>query len=742
MRLLYTIINFVILAAVLFLVGRKLVAGIFRSHRDSVREGLRRSAEGFETAAALETRLAEVRAQQEAQYAEDNIGSAEHLDALFAADNAEAEALRIAADEKLENALQVQRLQMLRSASGVFSARLTESARALLSQEPFVSEFRSHEAALAEEILALADITPGDRVYLEQKKALYVTLRSAFPLDPALAERFRTHMTEKAGNISFRVLTDETLIGGMQLRVGDTVYDGTVANLLRTLPERLKDLPDDPEQQTRWLREVLGSQRVQVEELQFGRVLSVSDGICWLDGLEDVMYGELLGFENGVEGMVLSVESGRVGCVVFEDYEHLQEFSPVRRLGRMADVPAGEALLGRVVNALGAPLDGKGPVWASERRPIETPAPAILDRKSVSVPLHTGIKAVDALVPIGRGQRELIIGDRQTGKTAIAVNAILNQKGKDVICVYVAIGQKESSVASVVNTLEQKGALNYTVVVCADAFQSAPMRYIAPYAGMAMAEYFMYRGQDVLIVFDDLSKQAVAYREMSLLLHRPSGREAYPGDVFYLHSRLLERAARLSPEAGGGSITALPIVETQAGDISAYIPTNVISITDGQIFLESDLLRSGQRPAVNVGLSVSRVGGAAQIGAMRQIAGRLRMDLAQYRGLASFAQFGADIDASTRSVLDRGERMTAVLLQPLYAAIPVEEQVLAIFAVSHGFADDLPAAQVNAFTDALAARFRAAHPDALARIASGEKMSEEFMAELSELIEKFKEKVQ
>ena len=420
-------------------------------------------------------------------------------------------------------------------------------------------------------------------------------------------------------------------------------------------------------------------------------------------------------------------------------YDRVQEGQKVRRTGRIIEVPVGEELIGRVVDALGDPIDGGGELHALHSRAIESPAPGVIDRKGVSVPMQTGIKAIDALVPIGRGQRELIIGDRQTGKTAIALDAIINQKGKDLICIYVAIGQKESTVAGVVEKLRQHGAMDYTIVVCASASESAPMLYIAPYAGAAMGEYFMYKGRDVLIVYDDLSKQAVAYREISLLLHRPPGREAYPGDVFYLHSRLLERAARLSEAAGGGSMTALPIIETQAGDISAYIPTNVISITDGQIFLETDLFNSGVRPAVNVGLSVSRVGGSAQLAAMKQVAGRLRMDLAQYRELAAFAQFGSDLDKTTQATFHRGDRMTELLKQGQYAPMDASDQVVAIFAVNEGFADSVELKEIGRFEKELLAYVGARWPELRAYILSNGKLNAGQLDRLRGLIRDFKE---
>ena len=486
------------------------------------------------------------------------------------------------------------------------------------------------------------------------------------------------------------------------------------------------------------IRRKLTAVDTDIDVFQTGEVISVSDGICRVSGLADVMAGEMLDFPGDLRGMVMDLDSENVGVVLLGNYEHVQEGMSVRRTGRIIEVPVGDCMIGRVVDALGRPVDGQGPINAVEHRAIESPAPSVLNRKSVSVPLQTGIKAIDALVPIGRGQRELIIGDRQTGKTAIAIDTILNQKGKDVICIYVAIGQKESTVASVVETLRSHGAMDYTTVVCAHASEPAPMLYIAPYAGAAIGEAFMYAGKDVLIVYDDLSKQAVAYREISLLLQRPPGREAYPGDVFYLHSRLLERAARLSDELGGGSMTALPIIETQAGDISAYIPTNVISITDGQIFLETDLFHSGVRPAINVGLSVSRVGGAAQLGAMKQVAGRLRMDLAQYRELASFAQFGSDLDKATRQTLDRGAHMTELLKQPQYSPLDAADQVIGIFAAAEGYTDEIAMENMARFESELVETVHRAIPELADEIRSGKKLRPERLTQLRGVIEEFK----
>ncbi|WP_201326860.1 F0F1 ATP synthase subunit alpha [Streptococcus suis] len=436
-----------------------------------------------------------------------------------------------------------------------------------------------------------------------------------------------------------------------------------------------------------------------------GVVTYIGDGIARAQGLDNAMSGELLVFENGTIGMAQNLETNDVGIIILGQFTDIREGSVVRRTGKIMEVPVGSALIGRVINPLGQPVDGLGEIRTSKTRPIEYPAPGVMQRKSVNEPLQTGLKAIDALVPIGRGQRELIIGDRQTGKTSVAIDAILNQKGQDMICIYVAIGQKESTVRTQVETLRQYGALDYTIVVTASASQPSPLLFLAPYAGVAMAEEFMYEGKHVLIVYDDLSKQAVAYRELSLLLRRPPGREAYPGDVFYLHSRLLERSAKVSDELGGGSITALPFIETQAGDISAYIATNVISITDGQIFLKDDLFNSGIRPAIDAGSSISRVGGSAQIKAMKKVAGTLRIDLASYRELEAFTQFGSDLDAATQAKLNRGRRTVEVLKQPLHKPLPVEKQVLILYALTNGFLDSVPIDDILAFEEELYSYF-------------------------------------
>jgi F-type H+/Na+-transporting ATPase subunit alpha len=470
-----------------------------------------------------------------------------------------------------------------------------------------------------------------------------------------------------------------------------------------------------------------------------GTVIQVGDGIARIHGLEKAMAGELLEFPNGIYGMAMNLEEDNIGCVILGPFTTIKEGDQVKRTGRIVEVPVGEAMIGRVVNALGQPIDGKGEIKASKFRPIEANAPGVVYRKSVHEPMQTGLKSIDAIVPIGRGQRELIIGDRQTGKTAVAVDTIINQKGQDVICIYVAIGQKASTVAGVVKTLQDNGAMDYTIVVSATASEPAPMLYIAPYSGCAMGEEFMYNGKHVLIVYDDLSKQAAAYRELSLLLKRPPGREAYPGDVFYLHSRLLERAAKLSPDLGSGSMTALPIIETQAGDVSAYIPTNVISITDGQIFLEADLFYSGFRPAINVGISVSRVGGSAQIKAMKQVAGQLRLDLAQYRELAAFAQFGSDLDKITQMRLSRGQRTMEILKQAQYQPMPVEEEVVVIYAAVKGLVDDIEVDKIGEFEEEYLRFMRSVKADLLTRIRNEKALSDELNAEIEKAINEFKQ---
>ena len=486
------------------------------------------------------------------------------------------------------------------------------------------------------------------------------------------------------------------------------------------------------------IKERIENFEIKVDINEVGKVVSIGDGIAKAYGLSNVMAGEMVEFENGVKGMVLNLEESSVGIVVLGQYETIREGMSVKRLGQLLKIPVGEKLVGRIVNPLGEPLDGKGPIESDEVRFVEEKAPGIMDRKSVHEPLQTGIKAIDALVPVGRGQRELIIGDRQTGKTTLAIDTIINQKGQGVTCIYVAIGQKQSTVASLVQKLEEAGAMEYTIVVNAGASDPSALQFLAPYAGVTMAEYFRDNAKHAVIFYDDLSKHAVAYREMSLILRRPPGREAYPGDVFYLHSRLLERAAKLSDEKGAGSITAFPIIETQAGDVSAYIPTNVISITDGQIFLETDLFNSGIRPAINVGLSVSRVGGAAQIKAMKQVSGTLRLDLAAFRELQAFAQFASDLDEASRNQLERGQRMVELLKQPPYQPIPVEKQVVALYAGTRGFLDDIPVNAITKFERELYVFMDTKYSNILEAIRESKKLDDETEEELKKAIEDFK----
>jgi F-type H+-transporting ATPase subunit alpha len=492
-----------------------------------------------------------------------------------------------------------------------------------------------------------------------------------------------------------------------------------------------------PEEVSNIIRTEIENYKKSLDIASVGTVVEIGDGIARIYGLQDAMSGELLEFPNGIKGMALNLEENNVGAVILGDYKQIKEGDIVKATGKITEVPAGEELLGRVVNSLGEPIDGKGEVKASKYMAVERQASGIIQRKPVTEPLQTGIKAIDGMIPIGRGQRELIIGDRQTGKTAVVLDAIINQKDTDVYCVYVAIGQKRSTVAQVQKKLEEAGAMAYTTIVAATASESAPLQYLAPYTGVAMAEYFMEQGKHVLIIYDDLSKHAVAYREMSLLLRRPPGREAYPGDVFYLHSRLLERAAKLSDELGGGSITALPIIETQAGDISAYIPTNVISITDGQMFLESDLFNAGFRPAINAGISVSRVGGSAQIKAMKQVAAKVKLELAQYTELLAFAQFGSDLDKATRDQLNRGARIMEILKQPQYSPYKVEDQVVVFFAVTNGYFDTVELERVKEFEIGLLKSLRD-DSEIMDSIATKKELTKDTQAELERFIDKYR----
>ncbi|MCD8241129.1 MAG: F0F1 ATP synthase subunit alpha [Lachnospiraceae bacterium] len=530
---------------------------------------------------------------------------------------------------------------------------------------------------------------------------------------------------------------------GFILRVGSEAYDLSAAGRRKLLREKIDALDlTDPETAFSH-KEVISILKgsldgIEIESQEIGTVSRVGDGIAYINGVDHAMYGEVLVFESGLRGMVQDIRENEIGCILFGKDSEISEGSSVSRTGRMAGVPVGDAYIGRVVNALGAPIDGKGEIEASDYRPVEQPAPGIVDRQSVDTPLETGILSIDSMFPIGRGQRELIIGDRQTGKTSIATDTILNQKGKKVICIYVAIGQKASTVSKLVHTFENAGAMDYTIVVSSTASDPAPLQYIAPYTGTALAEYFMHRGQDVLIVYDDLSKHAVAYRSLSLLLERSPGREAYPGDVFYLHSRLLERASRLSDRLGGGSITALPIIETQEGDVSAYIPTNVISITDGQIFLESDLFFSGMRPAVNVGLSVSRVGGAAQTKAMKKAAGSIRIDLAQYRETEVFTQFSSDLDAVTKEQLEYGKRLMELLKQPLGAPMLMTDQVITLVAATRKLFLDVPVKEIKSFQSGLLQYMNQKHPQIAQELDQTKTLSDALVEKIADAVREYK----
>lgn len=572
-----------------------------------------------------------------------------------------------------------------------------------------------------------------------------VVLTTAKELTVSEKDTVAQFIGDKLGYLVYLETTvDPSIIGGSVLKAGDQIYDASVKRQMEKVSDAMaknnaKGSLTDFSAVAESLAKTVEETDIKPDMEEVGTIEKVGDGIATVTGLGHAMAGELVSLNGGVSGMVQNLMPDRVGIVLMGGETTVKQGDIVRRTGKLMQVPVGDGLLGRVVNPLGEPIDGLGEIKYNATRPVESPSPGIADRKPVDVPLQTGIKAIDAMVPIGRGQRELIIGDRGTGKSAIAIDTIINQKGNGVICVYVAIGQKASTVARLSRTLEKYGAKDYTIIVAATAAQSAPLQYLAPYAGVSMAEYFMDQGKDVLCIYDDLSKHAVAYRAMSLLLRRPPGREAYPGDVFYLHSRLLERAARRNEQAGGGSITALPIIETLAGDVGGYIPTNVISITDGQIYLETDLFYAGIRPAINVGLSVSRVGGSAQIKAMKSVAGTLRLDLAQYRELAAFAQFGSDLDKTTKAQLDRGIRMTELLKQPQYSPLPVQKQVMSIFAGTKGYLDDVATSDVTRFEAEMLKYLDTNAPEIGEDIVKNKKITDANEAALKKAIEDFKQ---
>ena len=738
-NMIYALINFAILAFVLVKFGKKTVLGMIEGNRRKISEELDAAKAAEENAQHITETLEEIRAEGQAQCRE-ILDQAKARAELSASQSAQAR------QQQAESRRKQTRQDALSMKQQVLGQLRDEKAEGILAEAGELlkgADYAQARRAMPERFVKVLEeklaLTDSDRAHLRWGEELKATLTGAEEIDPAVAGQVRALIEEKAGGpVAFETGIDQSLIGGLRLKLGDTVYDGSLSYLLDRLGQELKEQELAEEDLAACFREKLATADKEPGCFQTGVVLSLKDGICRIQGLSDVMAGEMLQFDGGLRGMVMDIEKTSVSAVLLGSCEEIHEGAQVRRTGKVMEVPVGEELIGRVVDGLGRPVDGRGPLLTSHTRPVESPAPGIIARKPVTVPLQTGIKAIDALVPIGRGQRELIIGDRKTGKTAIAVDTIINQKGKDVICIYVAIGQKESTVAGIVAKLRELGAMDYSIVVSAKASDPAPMLYIAPYTGAAMGEYLMYQGKHVLIVYDDLSRHAVAYRELSLLLHRPPGREAYPGDVFYLHSRLLERAACLNDENGGGSMTALPIVETQAGDISAYIPTNVISITDGQIFLEEALFNAGVRPAINAGLSVSRVGGAAQPKAMKQFASRLRMDLAQHRELESFAQFGSDLDKATRDALNRGRKLTELLKQKRYDPKTVAEQVVAIFAANEGYMDDLDTEKVPEFEKGLTAYAYAQAPELCQVMESGQKLGQEQIEQLHRVIREFK----
>ena len=732
MELHYVLINFLILALLIFLFFRKLIVNIFSKRRQRILEDIKK---------AEEIENMPMPKFSEPKFASPEISNTPELTAL---NESVKEKVQTIKDFGVRECNEIHRT-MIEKTKKQFFKTMENGVAEVFSKEPYLSKIRAKESAQIDEILGMIKLTPGDKSYLRRHDVLYVTLTSAFPLEQELVDKVDKATTELLntvnGKTSLWVKVDPTLIGGLMLRIGDTVYDGTVREELYHFESHITKEPITFDEAA---KEVYAEFKHNAETMvpkihtyQLGRVLQISDGVCWMDGLADIMYGEVIEFDCGERGMILDIQPERIGCVVFGEYESIESGSRVRRVGRIASVPVGETLLGRVVDAVGNPIDGEGHLYFNEKRPIEFHAPAILDRAPVCEPLHTGIKAIDALVPLGKGQRELIIGDRQTGKSAIAIDAIINQKGKGTVCIYVAIGQKETTISEIKEKLEHYGAMEYTTIVAATASGSAATQYIAPFSGTAMAEYFMYSGRDVLIVYDDLSKHAVAYRELSLLLHRPSGREAYPGDIFYLHSRLLERSAHLSEELGGGSITAIPIIETLAGDISAYIPTNVISITDGQIFLESELFYEGQRPAINVGLSVSRVGGAAQTKLMKQVSSSLRTRLAQYRELADFTQIGTDVDDATRKTLSSGAHLMAALKQGRYEPLDNWKQALLLFAVSEGYADSLDIDAVTDFERDIFPFFEDNYVSIVETLKTGRKLSTNELDEIRQAVGEF-----
>ncbi len=663
--------------------------------------------------------------------------------ALFGAAGDDAKAVRAAAealmaDKSLWNALQSKAVTLAEKKQLLAGAAELDGQDALKAFLGLLAEAEAMDSLPA----ILAEYS---RLALAAQGGVECRVTCARQPDEATQEAIRQAVCKLRGakNAVLEIAIDPSILGGFVLDVEGVTYDRSVKGRLDRLARGMQDAPDtgDVGKLADQMKAAIAGSPDDVDAVETGRVIEVGDGIATVSGLRRAVYGELVEFDNGTPGIVLDLRRKRTGVILLGSQEGLVEGSLCRRTGRPADVPVGDALIGRTVDALGRPIDGMGSIDTAERYPIEHEAPGVISREPVNQPMQTGILAIDAMVPVGRGQRELIIGDRQTGKTAIAVDAILNQKGQDMICIYVAIGQKESTIARLRETFKQYGAMAYTIIVSASAGEGAPMQYIAPYAGAAMGEYFMAHGRDVLIVYDDLSKHAVAYRTLSLLLRRSPGREAYPGDVFYLHSRLLERACRLTKEYGGGSMTALPIVETQAGDVSAYIPTNVISITDGQIYLETGLFHSGQRPAVNVGLSVSRVGGAAQTRAIKKTAGTLRIDLARYRELEVFTQFSSDLDPDTRKALDHGKRMMALLRQPRCTPMAVSRQAVILYIATNGLLGDVPVEQVSAFANDFVSLLEREQPALIAEIDETGALSGAATEQIRTTLESYKKQV-
>ena len=663
--------------------------------------------------------------------------------ALFGAAGDDAKAVRAAAealmaDKSLWNALQSKAVTLAEKKQLLAGAAELDGQDALKAFLGLLAEAEAMDSLPA----ILAEYS---RLALAAQGGVECRVTCARQPDEATQEAIRQAVCKLRGakHAVLEIAIDPSILGGFVLDVEGVTYDRSVKGRLDRLARGMQDAPDtgDVGKLADQMKAAIAGSPDDVDAVETGRVIEVGDGIATVSGLRRAVYGELVEFDNGTPGIVLDLRRKRTGVILLGSQEGLVEGSLCRRTGRPADVPVGDALIGRTVDALGRPIDGMGSIDTAERYPIEHEAPGVISREPVNQPMQTGILAIDAMVPVGRGQRELIIGDRQTGKTAIAVDAILNQKGQDMICIYVAIGQKESTIARLRETFKQYGAMAYTIIVSASAGEGAPMQYIAPYAGAAMGEYFMAHGRDVLIVYDDLSKHAVAYRTLSLLLRRSPGREAYPGDVFYLHSRLLERACRLTKEYGGGSMTALPIVETQAGDVSAYIPTNVISITDGQIYLETGLFHSGQRPAVNVGLSVSRVGGAAQTRAIKKTAGTLRIDLARYRELEVFTQFSSDLDPDTRKALDHGKRMMALLRQPRCTPMAVSRQAVILYIATNGLLGDVPVEQVSAFANDFVSLLEREQPALIAEIDETGALSGAATEQIRTTLESYKKQV-